>query len=162
MPALDQATEQIVEMAPLTVRRRVKWGECDPAGVVYTVNYSEYVASAFELFMAALMGGPLQAMKQRYGLATPARALTLEFLAPLRPDDEFIMTVTVADIRVRSFDLAFDARSADGDGTFRAKLAAITVAPSTRKAVPIPDVLRGALDRYKGLCAATGKGRADV
>jgi YbgC/YbaW family acyl-CoA thioester hydrolase len=162
MSALDRATEQIVEMVPLTVRRRVKWGECDPAGVVYTVNYSEYVASAFELFMTTLLDGPLQTMKQRYGLATPARALALEFLAPLRPDDEFVMTITVADVRVRSFDLAIDARSAEGDETFRAKLAAIAVAPSTRKAVPIPDVLRRALDHYKGLCAATGTGRADV
>ena len=161
MPALDHTTEQIIDMAPLTVRRRVKWGECDPAGVVYTVNYSEYVASAFELFMATLLGGPLQTMKQRYGLATPARALTLEFLAPLRPDDEFIMTVTVVDVRVRSFDLAFDAHSVEGVETFRAKLAAIAVAPSTRKAVPIPDVLRRTLDQYKGLCAATGKGSAD-
>jgi acyl-CoA thioesterase FadM len=112
--------------------------------------------------MTMLLDGPLQTMKQRYGLATPARALSLEFLAPLRPDDEFAMMVTIADIRVRSFDAAFDARSAGGDEIFRATLTAISIDPTTRKAVPIPDVLRGALDHYRGLCVAAGKSRAEV
>jgi len=82
-------------------QRRARWSECDPAGVVYTVNFCEYVASAFELFMAELLGGPLQTMKQRHGLATPARALTLEFTGPLRPDEEFVMTVAVADAQAQ-------------------------------------------------------------
>jgi len=99
MSSSGLAIEQVIDTTPLKVHRRVRCGECDPAGVVYTVNFCEYVASAFELFMAELLGGPLQTMKQRHGLATPARALTLEFTGPLRPDEEFVMTVAVADVR---------------------------------------------------------------
>ena len=51
-PAMT-STEYIVSELPLVVRRRVKWGECDPAGVVYTVSFSEYVISAAELFYGA-------------------------------------------------------------------------------------------------------------
>ena len=29
-------SEALISRAPVIVRRRVKWGECDPAGVVYT------------------------------------------------------------------------------------------------------------------------------
>ncbi len=81
MSAADTATERVIGWAPLQVLRRARWGECDPAGVVYTVNFCEYVASAFELFMAELLGGPLQTMKKQHGFAVPARALTLDFLA---------------------------------------------------------------------------------
>ncbi len=37
-------TEAVLADTPFVVRRRVKWGECDPAGVVYTPSFSEYVA----------------------------------------------------------------------------------------------------------------------
>lgn len=37
------STEHVLSQLPFVVRRRVKWGECDPAGVVYTVTFSEYV-----------------------------------------------------------------------------------------------------------------------
>jgi acyl-CoA thioesterase FadM len=154
MSTFGLATEQVIETTPLTVHRRARWAECDPAGVVYTVNFCEYVASAFELFMAELLGGPLQTMKQRHGLATPARALTLEFTGPLRPDEEFIMTVVVADVRTRTFDLIIQGCSKGGRDIFRAKLTPIAVDPDTRAAVPIPGVLRERLDRYKGACAS--------
>jgi acyl-CoA thioesterase FadM len=154
MSSFGLATEQVIETTPLTVHRRARWGECDPAGVVYTVNFCEYVASAFELFMAELLGGPLQTMKQRHGLATPARALTLEFTGPLRPDEEFVMTVAVADVRTRTFDLIIEGRSKNGRDIFRAKLTLIAVDPHTRVAIPIPGVLRERLDRYKGACAS--------
>jgi acyl-CoA thioesterase FadM len=154
MSSFGLATEQVIETTPLTVHRRARWGECDPAGVVYTVNFCEYVASAFELFMAELLGGPLQTMKQRHGLATPARALTLQFTGPLRPDEEFIMTVVVADVRTRTFDLIIQGCSKGGRDIFRAKLTPIAVDPDTRAAVPIPGVLRERLDRYKGACVS--------
>jgi acyl-CoA thioester hydrolase len=44
------STEHVLRTLPFTVRRRVKWGECDPAKVVYTVTFSEYVISVAELF----------------------------------------------------------------------------------------------------------------
>ncbi len=33
------STEHVVADTPFTVRRMVKWGHCDPAGVVYTVVF---------------------------------------------------------------------------------------------------------------------------
>lgn len=50
------STEHIISTIPCAIRRRVKSGECDPAGVVYTAAFSEYVISAAELFYGALFG----------------------------------------------------------------------------------------------------------
>ena len=50
-------TEAVVSKQPFTVRRRVRFGDCDPAGVVYTVQFSEYVVSAMDLFSPACSTG---------------------------------------------------------------------------------------------------------
>src|ERR1700691_4965776 len=105
MAEIRAATESLVESLPVTIQRRVKWGECDPAGVVYMVNYGEYVVSAYELLMTVLLEERLQKGKARHGIAFPAKAFEIEFYAPLRPDEDFLMTVEIADIRTRTFDL---------------------------------------------------------
>jgi 4-hydroxybenzoyl-CoA thioesterase len=150
MSAVDTATERVIGWAPLKVLRRVRWGECDPAGVVYTVNFCEFVSSAFELFMTELLGGPLQAIKKQHGFAVPARALTLDFLGALQPDDQFVMTVLVDEVRTRTFDLGVTG-TCSGRDIFKARLTPISVDPN-RTAIPIPELLRQQLNSYKTAC----------
>ena len=138
-------TEQVVDLLPLRVRRRVKWGECDPAGVVYTARFSDYVISAFELFMRHLMDEP--------GCDTPAKGLSFEFRASLRPGDEFEMTVLIADIRNRTFDLDILGRDLDGKDLFRARLTPITINRGDRsRAIELPAMLRERLESYRTSC----------
>ncbi|MGQ9367025.1 acyl-CoA thioesterase [Azospirillum sp. ST 5-10] len=148
------ATEWIVGTAPLVIRRRVKWGECDPAGVVYTVAFSEYVISAAELFYGSLFATTPQRAKDQQGFGTPTRALDFDFRVSLRPDDEFEMTVRVADIRTRTYVLEVCARTLDGAVAFLARLTPVCVARGERRAIAIPPAFRQALERYRDACAA--------
>jgi 4-hydroxybenzoyl-CoA thioesterase len=86
------STEHVISSVPFVVRRRVKWGECDPAGVVYTVTFAEYVISAAELFYGFLFDGTPQRVKDEYRFGTPSRALAFDFRRALWPDEEFDMT----------------------------------------------------------------------
>ena len=45
--------EYLLSERPLTVRRRVRWGECDPAGVVYTATFADYAISAAAFVQSA-------------------------------------------------------------------------------------------------------------
>jgi acyl-CoA thioesterase FadM len=147
------ATEQVLSELPLVVRRRVKWGDCDPAGVVYTVTFSEYVISAAELFYGALFGTTPQRAKREQGFGTPSRALSFDFRRSLRPDDEFDMTVTVADIHSRTYVLDVTGRTPEGDVVFVAKLTPVCVARDERRSIVIPDNFRQALQGYRDACA---------
>lgn len=147
-------TERVVSTTPLVVRRRVKWGECDPAGVVYTVTFSEYVISAAELFYGALFDTTPQRAKQEQGFGTPSRALAFDFQRSLRPDDEFEMTVTVADVRSRTYVLDITARTPQGEVVFVATLTPVCVARDERRSIEIPAAFRQALLRYRDACAA--------
>src|SRR6266404_3782369 len=148
------STEYVVGTTPLVVRRRVKFGECDPAGFVYTVVFGEYVLSAAELLYGSLFGSTPQRVRNEIGLVTPTRALEFDFRSSLRPDDEFDMTVTVADIRTHSYVLAIDARTPPGVDVFRAVLTPICVARDVRRAIKIPPAFRVALEHYRTACAA--------
>jgi acyl-CoA thioesterase FadM len=147
------ATEIVVGTNPITIRRRVKWGECDPAGVVYMVNYSEYVVSAYEIFMAVLLGEGFVKTKARLRIALPAKAFTIEFYASLRPDDDFLMTVEVVGIRAKTFDISVRGRSIERHDLFLAKLTPIAVDPTTRTAALLPRAMVQKLKRYRETCA---------
>ena len=51
------ATEYVSSTRPFTVRRRVRWSECDPAGVVFAGNFSIYLHNAVALFRTEMLGG---------------------------------------------------------------------------------------------------------
>jgi YbgC/YbaW family acyl-CoA thioester hydrolase len=147
-------TEQVVSTVPLVVRRRVKWGECDPAGVVYTATFSEYVISAAELFYGALFETTPQRAKREQGFGTPSRALCFDFRRSLRPDDEFEMTVAVADVKSSTYVLDITARTPQGEVVFVATLTPVCVARDERRSIEIPAGFRRALLTYRDACLA--------
>ncbi len=155
------STEYVVSERPFVVRRRVKWGDCDPAGVVYTVTFGEYVLSAAELFYGYLFDGTPQRIKDEHGFGTPTRALSFDFQASLWPDEEFDMRVTVHEVRTRTYTLHIHG-SARGKPAFDAVLTPICVARGERRAIEVPDALRTRLLSYQEACAqAQTSGSAD-
>jgi len=131
------STESVISVDPFAIRRRVRFGDCDPAGVVYTVRFSDYAVSAMDLFLSHLLGGPH--LEQLPEVQTPIKALSFVFSAPLRPNDEFDMVVTVREIRTRTFDLAIAARLPSGTVAFEALLTPICItAGEDRRSLPIP------------------------
>ncbi|RWA56350.1 thioesterase [Cupriavidus sp. UYMSc13B] len=147
-------TEYVVSQVPLVVRRRVKWGECDPAGVVYTVTFSEYVLSAAELFYGSLFQTTPQRAKHEQGFGTPSRALAFEFERSLRPDEEFEMTVLVTDVRSRTYVLEVVARTPENEVVFVARLTPVCIARDERRSIEIPSSFRERLERYREACIA--------
>lgn len=143
------STEHVTSLVPLVVRRRVRWSECDPAGVVYTASFADYVISAAELFYGALFDTTPQRAKREQGFGTPTRALSFDFQRSLRPDDVFDMTVLVAVINERTYVLDITARTPDKEVVFMARLTPVCVARDERRSIEIPPSFREALQRYQ-------------
>jgi YbgC/YbaW family acyl-CoA thioester hydrolase len=143
-----------------TFERQVKWGECDPAGIVYTPRFADFVAEAHLAFFEHLFAAPSYELLSSHRLALPAKALSLEFKRPLRPGALFIIEVSVADIRTRTYDLHMVARDAGGDDAFTAKFTLICLDTEIQKAVPLPDFLRDRLVAFRGKLAPPSDGVA--
>lgn len=138
---MTDATEYLLETCPLTVRRRVLWGECDPAGVVYTPRFAEYAASARDYWMRHIAG---YADRPAPGIAQvvfPMRAMQFDFRGMLRPDDHFNMVVTLAEVRTRSFSLQIAATNETGQDVFVAQLSHVAFDQAIDKAVTLPEPL---------------------
>lgn len=135
--------------SPITLHRRVKWGECDPAGVVYTPRFSDYVVEAVHEFFEHLLGGPLQQELKRLDLGTPAKALQFVFKRSLWPDEEFTLTIRVGRIRTRTFDLIVSGAGPGGEEAFEAIFSAICIYHQRRESRAIPPELLERLEGYR-------------
>ena len=90
-------------------------------------------------------GEPLAAS----GLGTPIKAIAVEFHHMLWPDDWFTMTVALADVRTRTFDLEIAGRNDHGQPVFTGRLSPIFVDDATKASCAIPDAFRRKLDLYR-------------
>ena len=144
------ATEFVVRHDPFTVRRMVRWSECDPAGIVYAGNFTDYLLSAADLFKQHLKvrGRPMTDGRNYH---TPGKAMSIVYLSPLRPDESFDIAVYAGEVRNRTSDvLALAARADGGTPVFMGRLTSIYVSSADRsQTVPIPDDVRAAFDTYR-------------
>lgn len=143
------ATESVHSVSPFVVRRVARWSDCDPAGVVYTGRYTEYLLGAVALFNEHLAGEGRR-LGSVHGVDTPCKAMSFEFQGTLWPGDLVDIACSVGEIRARSYDIVADARRPDGDPVFRATFTPICVRQDKRVGTAIPDSLRAVLARHAG------------
>ncbi len=132
------ATEYVASFAPFVVRRRVRWSECDPAGVVFAGNFSHYLYNAVALFRGEVLAG--------YG--APAKALSLVFHRALWPDEQFDMHVHIGAIGRTTIEFRVAARTLAGEPVFDGSVTAISIAKTARKSVPLPAGMRRLAEAY--------------
>ena len=137
-----EPTEHVLSTQPFVVRRRVRWGECDPAGVVYTPRFTDYLVAAVSLFHEHLFEGEPAHFRQALGVDTPCKGMSLVFQGALWPGDVFDMAVRVGEIRNASYDVHVVATRPDGRAVFTGVFSPICIPRGERRATPIPDAYR--------------------
>ena len=134
--------------APFVHRLRVRYGECDPQGIVFNAHYVAYFDVALtELWREAL--GGWNAM-----VATGVEAIVAElgarFLAPARADDVLELHTTVARFGRTSVDLRTDVVR-EGTVLVEGRLRHVFVDAATWRPVPVPEWIRAGLAPYAGM-----------
>lgn len=145
-----EPAEEVVGTAPLTVRRRIVWADCDPAGVVHTGRFPDFVLSAATLFRTFLLGAGWHDSGRSEGVGTPAKAISLVFQSSLWPRDAMDIAVFVGAVRTRTVDMLMQAlRTDDRSPVFMARLTSICVSAADRRiSSPLPDAYRQAFADY--------------
>ena len=144
------ATEYVSSLRPFTVRRRVRWSECDPAGVVFAGNFSIYLHNAVALFRTEMLGG----------FTAPAKAISLVFHRALWPDEEFDMAVYVSAVRNSTIEFRVIATTGGGrirrEKVFDGTVTAIFIKKTERKSAPLPASTRKLAEAYAKRCPIPG------
>lgn len=132
-------------MAPFVHRLRVRYGECDPQGIVFNANYLLYADVAFtELWRAAV--GPWREMVERGFDAVVAEA-NLRFFAPARFDDDLELRAEVE--RVGTTSIATEiAVARDGQLLVDVRLRHVVVDAAGWNKTPVPAFIRDGLARF--------------
>ncbi|WP_322048281.1 acyl-CoA thioesterase [Paraburkholderia sp. J67] len=140
--------EYVLNVSPFVVRRTVRWGDCDPAGVVYTGRFPDYLLGALSLFKEHIAEGTGQSLGQPYGVGFPCRGMTFDFSGTLWPNDVVDLECYVGEIRTRSFDFHCEGRRPSGEPVFSARFSPICVHAEVRESTDIPAPLRAILARH--------------
>lgn len=125
---------------------RVRWGECDPQGIVFNPNYLAY----YDLAMGEMWRqevGPWDALESR-GVTFVAAECGVRFRAPARHEEELTLALSVTNIGTTSFATALDVLHADGSACCEAWMRYVFVAEPAMTKTPIPGDVRAVLERH--------------
>ena len=133
-------------MAPRFVHRlRVRYGECDPQGVVFNANYVMYFDVALtELWREAIGDYTTMVEGGTDMVVAEARA---RYLAAAAFDDELEIEVVVMHLGTTSMTTALTVRR-DATVVVEGEMRHVFVDPGTKVKKAIPDDIRGALEPY--------------
>jgi acyl-CoA thioester hydrolase len=127
---------------PFAHELRVRYGECDPQGIVFNANYLLYFDIAVtELYREAL--GSWHALVER-GVDVVVAEANLRFRAPARFDDVIAVGAQVASFGTTSLTLEMDIRR-DGDLLVEGRLRQVFVDAKTWAKTAVPGWARDAL-----------------
>lgn len=132
---------------PFVHELRVRYGECDPQGIVFNANYLLYFDVVFtELWRAAI--GPWQEMVERGYDAVVAEA-NLRFRAPARYDDVLALQARVTRLGETSITTEIDVLR-EGEPLVHGQLRHVCVDTGTWRKTELPEWIRAGLSRFAG------------
>jgi 4-hydroxybenzoyl-CoA thioesterase len=121
--------------------RRIRFSHCDPAGIVYFVNFFDMVSGAVEDWFGEAIGWTFNDMHIRRRVGFPIVSTGCEFFRPCHLGDVLTLELEIAKLGRSSIEFRVTGRVA-GDEKFRARHKVAMISLDTQRALPIPDELR--------------------
>ena len=131
---------------PFVHRLRVRYGECDPQGVLFNANYLAYVDHTITELWRAAYGG-YQVMLDR-GLDIVVAEVRMRFLGPARFDEEIELAAVVTRVGTTSVTSTHRFRRLSGELLLDAEIRHVFVDRADGQKMPIPDWARAGLRRW--------------
>jgi 4-hydroxybenzoyl-CoA thioesterase len=124
-----------------TTQRRVRFADCDAAGIVFYPRYFEMLNGVVEDWFAGPLGASFRELHMQRHVSVPTAAVEARFIAPSRLEDDLTFSLTVTKLGGASCGLRHVIESA-GERRFEAAQTIVFVGRSL-KPEPWPEALRG-------------------
>lgn len=127
------------------VKHRIRFSECDPAGIVFYPQYFVLFNDLMEAWIDTLVpeGFAGYIGYKRFGL--PTVHLEADFKAISRMGDEVVLSIELERLGNKSLKLALACVGVDSVVRMTVKQTVVTTSLDTHAAIPVPDPLRQAL-----------------
>lgn len=126
----------------------VRFGDCDPAGIVFYPRYFEMFNNLVEDWCAQGLGTSFRELHHERGLGVPTVSIQTEFLATSKLGDVLRAELSVVKLGGASFTLAIRLAGEDGGERVRATLVLVLMELDTKRATRIPDAMRARIAAY--------------
>lgn len=130
-----------------TTTRKIRFSHCDPAGIVYFVNFFDMVSGCVEDWFGDALGFTFNEMHIGKRLGFPIVDTGCQFFRPCHLGDQLVLELTIASIGRSSLEFSIRGRVGDED-KFRARHKVAMMSLDTLRAVPIPDDLRAKMQPF--------------
>lgn len=121
-------------------RRRVRFADCDAAGIVFFPRYFEMLNGVVEDWFADCLGASFRELHQDRHVSVPTAAIEARFMLPSRLEDDLAFSLTVTRLGGASCTLRHSITAGD-QLRFEATQTIVYVGASL-KPEPWPDALR--------------------
>jgi len=130
----------------------VKWGDCDPAGIIYTPRVLDFVMETLEAWCRDVLGIPWLKLNREMHMGAPTVRAEIDFMAAPAPDQDMVTALRVQ--KVGRSSVTYELTGSDGDETifYRARLVACFITRPTFKPAAIPEPIRSRILTYQEAC----------
>ncbi len=134
------------------VEFRIRFGDCDPAGIVFFPNFFAMGNAAMEELFTEGLGIDFHALHAARRIGTGFVHAEADFFRPALMGDRVVFTPLITRIGGGSYAITTHVHRGE-DELLRLHLVTATTNLDAMRAVPIPEDLRAALAGYQERCA---------
>lgn len=142
---------------PFSYRRRIAFGECDPARIYYAPRAVDYAVEAVESWFESVLGITWADLILRHGLEATFARVDCEYLRPLVAGQVIQVRLKVIGADRTKILFRASGEGDSGDPCFQASLVACIVERNHVTPVPIPPEFLERIESYRARC---GEGSA--
>ncbi|WP_322012117.1 thioesterase family protein [Paraburkholderia sp. J12] len=134
-------------MRTYSQRHKIRFSECDPAGIVFYPQYFILFNDLIESWIDSLLPDGYHGVIGTRRIGMPTVHLEADFKAISKMGEEVVLSLDVERLGEKSLTLAWACTGADGVVRMAARQTIVTTSLDTHRAIAIPDDLRAAIER---------------
>ncbi len=124
----------------LTIKRRINFYDCDPAGILFYGNIFFFCHSAYEEMISSFD------LKLNYWqneeFVVPITSSNANYSIPLKTGDEVTIDVNVSELRKSSFELSYNCRNQSGNLCIEVKTVHVFIDKKSWKKKELPPEIK--------------------
>jgi 4-hydroxybenzoyl-CoA thioesterase len=128
--------------------RKIRFSDCDPAGIAYTARLIDQMNGVIEDFFPVALGLDYQGMIAESRIGLGYASVHCDFFRPAQMGARLEVSVLIERIGERSATFLLHAHDGE-DEIFRASFVMSTTSLSEHRSIPLPPTLREALTAYR-------------
>ena len=130
-----------------STERKIRFSHCDPAGIVYFVNFFDMVSGCVEDWFGEAIGFSFQEMHIQRRVGFPIVNTGCQFFRPCHLGDRLILELRIANLGHSSIEFQVRGRVGDEE-KFEARHKVAMISLETLRSLSIPDDLRAKMLPY--------------